>query len=373
MKNKRKYHNCKVCKENNILYTTNNLQNHLTIDHNMTLNEYFEKYYNIPNNVGYTLDINAFWTIVEELGQYYTNDCIAHFKNILKQVDNNAARLNIRLNGYVYDILNYLNITMGNKTNRRTKIMLDAMNIAHITKNERYESDEMCQCNICRQKIQITRVLWHANLKHHIQPIEYLNKYYNIPLDINMDFITMPLVFNMVEEMSNFNGKFTDYRTLYKHILNQYDDYKQVSINYQYDILKICRALGLLTKTNNEVLTTAFNSPIKRGFRSDLNQTFRSSWEANFARILNFENIEYKYESYAFDVNLNGTPKKYIPDFFIKDNIFFEVKGQWKHSSKQKVQAFKQQYPQYVLCIIDKNIYNILYNQYHKKISTWEV
>ena len=54
-----------------------------------------------------------------------------HFQTILAQVDNNAARLNIRLNGYVYDILNYLNIIMGNRTNRRTPIMLDAMNIVH--------------------------------------------------------------------------------------------------------------------------------------------------------------------------------------------------------------------------------------------------
>ena len=230
----------------------------------------------------------------------------------------------------------------------------------------------MCQCNICQQNIQVTRVLWHVKLKHHIQPIEYLNKYYNIPLDTNMKFITMPLVFNMIEEISKFNGKFNNYRELYKYILNQYNnDYKQISINFQYNILKICRALNLLTEENNKLLLT-YNSPIQKGFRNDLNQVFRSSWEANFARILKFENIKYKYEQQIFDVDLNGIIKKYIPDFCINNNIFFEIKGQWKRFNKQKVQAFKEQYPQYMLCVIDKDIYNILVHQYRLIIHNWE-
>ena len=374
MKRVRKYHNCKICKENNILYTTNTLQSHLLKNHNITLNEYFEKYYNIPNNPDYIIDINAFWIIIKELNRYHVKDCIKHFQTILAQVNNNAARLSCRLNNYVYDILNYLNITMGNKTNRRTKMELDIMNINHIIKDKRYESDETCKCNICGQIIQITRVLWHAARKHHVQSIDYLNKYYNIPLDIDMNFITMPLVFNMVEEMNNFNNKFTDYRELYKYILNQYNnDYKQIAINYQYNILKICRALGLLTKTNNRLLTTIFDNPIKNGFRKDLNQAFRSSWEANFARILNFENIQYEYEQQIFDINLNGITKKYIPDFYIGNNIFIEIKGRWKQSGKHKVQAFKDQYPQYILCVIDKYIYDILTKQYHLLIKNWEI
>lgn len=57
----------------------------------------------------------------------------------------------------------------------------------------------------------------------------------------------------------------------------------------------------------------------KDGYREDLDYGFRSSWEANIARILNYKNINWKYESESIQLNLtnekvNITPI-YIPDF----------------------------------------------------------
>ena len=44
-------------------------------------------------------------------------------------------------------------------------------------------------------------------------------------------------------------------------------------------------------------------SNAKGGIRTDLNAYFRSTWEANYARILNYESIEWKYEAKTFQLD----------------------------------------------------------------------
>ena len=64
----------------------------------------------------------------------------------------------------------------------------------------------------------------------------------------------------------------------------------------------------------------------KGGFREDLNCFFRSTWEANFARALNFLEIKWEYENQKHRVYLGNY--SYLPDFYLpENNLFIEIKG----------------------------------------------
>ena len=76
----------------------------------------------------------------------------------------------------------------------------------------------------------------------------------------------------------------------------------------------------------------------KHGPREDLGNTcFKSSWEANFARVLNLkvsrgELLSWEYEPDVFTVSINGRVLRYIPDFKLAEpgsHVFryVEVKG----------------------------------------------
>lgn len=106
------------------------------------------------------------------------------------------------------------------------------------------------------------------------------------------------------------------------------------------------------------------------GKRKDLNdQYFRSNWEANYARILNEQNIKWEYESQTFDLS-NGT--SYTPDFKIGDKKFVELKGWFDNDSKQKIELFLKEYPDYELDLIGETEYYSLRNLFKHKIPNWE-
>jgi hypothetical protein len=106
------------------------------------------------------------------------------------------------------------------------------------------------------------------------------------------------------------------------------------------------------------------------GKREDLNdQYFRSNWEANYARILNEQKIPWQYEPETFDLS-NGT--SYTPDFKIGENKFVELKGWYDNDSKQKIELFLKEYPQYELDLIGETEYYSLRNLFKSKIPNWE-
>jgi hypothetical protein len=106
------------------------------------------------------------------------------------------------------------------------------------------------------------------------------------------------------------------------------------------------------------------------GKREDLNgQYFRSNWEANYARILNEQKIAWKYEPETFQLS-NGT--SYTPDFKIDENKFIELKGWYDNDSKQKIELFLKEYPQYELDLIGETEYYSLRNLFKHKIPKWE-
>jgi hypothetical protein len=106
------------------------------------------------------------------------------------------------------------------------------------------------------------------------------------------------------------------------------------------------------------------------GKRIDLNnQYFRSNWEANYARILNEQNISWQYEPETFDLS-DGTT--YTPDFKIGDNKFVEIKGWYDKDSRQKISLFLKEYPQYELDLIGESEYYSLRSLFKDKITEWE-
>jgi len=127
----------------------------------------------------------------------------------------------------------------------------------------------------------------------------------------------------------------------------------------------------------------------KCGFREDLQKFFRSRWEANFARILNY-NIEHsclddfkdwKYESKTFSFIYEGRTRYYRSDFYLphgglfNNGLYFEIKGWMSEEDNNKLTACIEQNPSLKLgtglIIIDKKEYKKLADIYREKIL-WE-
>lgn len=109
----------------------------------------------------------------------------------------------------------------------------------------------------------------------------------------------------------------------------------------------------------------------KVGFRDDINHFVRSTWEANFARFLQFMKIDYEYEKHRFKLSNDSA---YSPDFFIKDSgLFIEIKGYMDDKSKEKIKLFRKEYPQYKLKILGVNEYPKFKEIFHIfRIKGWE-
>jgi hypothetical protein len=98
--------------------------------------------------------------------------------------------------------------------------------------------------------------------------------------------------------------------------------------------------------------------------RSDIGDLFtRSSWEANIIRLMNRYKIDFKYEPTCFEFPIKKGTRFYLPDLYIpKTNEYWEIKGRMDVKSKTKISRFRKYYPELPLYIIDKDIYNKLYN-----------
>lgn len=161
-------------------------------------------------------------------------------------------------------------------------------------------------------------------------------------------------------------------RTIYKHWTQTPDGKKKLSeIHTNKKVSSKTRKLisermkNLLHEHPELVYSNA-----NGGKREDLNnQYFRSNWEANYARILNEQNINWIYEPQTFDLS-NGTT--YTPDFKIGEKKFVEIKGWYDQDSKQKIELFLKEYPDHELDLIGESEYYSLRNLFKHKIPTWE-
>ncbi len=108
------------------------------------------------------------------------------------------------------------------------------------------------------------------------------------------------------------------------------------------------------------------------GTREDLGRYFRSRWEANIARILEYESISYDYEAKVI-VLLKGdnSELRYRPDFKLS-NRWIEVKGWWNERSKLIKQLMAEQHPEIQIEYIGEKVYKELEDYYASRIPKWE-
>lgn len=124
----------------------------------------------------------------------------------------------------------------------------------------------------------------------------------------------------------------------------------------------------------------------KNGTRLDLGMCFRSSWEANYARILKFNNKKIDYENDRFTLyeDDGSIANVYTPDFKIDDKIFVEIKGhadasdEWGCScgrcirDKNKMTMMTGQYPEIEVILIGRKEYKELCQKYNCFVDNWE-
>lgn len=110
----------------------------------------------------------------------------------------------------------------------------------------------------------------------------------------------------------------------------------------------------------------------KYGRRKDLNnQFFRSTWEANFARILEYLDMSWEYEPQNKRIRFDSC--SYLPDFYLPAlKLFVEVKGARFEKRSKKIAMLYEKDPNFPIKIIDKEVYKKLTKMYKNKIENWE-
>ena len=121
-----------------------------------------------------------------------------------------------------------------------------------------------------------------------------------------------------------------------------------------------------------------------QGKREDLgNIFFRSSWEANYARYLNFlitQGHLYKWEfepdTFWFESIKRGV-RSYLPDFKLWDTkdsnpYYVEVKGWMDDKSKTKIKRMAKYYPDIRLDVVAKKEYTEIKKKLSRLIQGWE-
>ena len=98
------------------------------------------------------------------------------------------------------------------------------------------------------------------------------------------------------------------------------------------------------------------------GYYMDIHHYVRSGWEHNFARILQWCQLDYDYEKYSFKLSDGSV---YLPDFYVHaDDTFYEIKGEMREASYRKIKLFMDDYPDKKLIVINEKIYRSLLEQF---------
>jgi len=125
-------------------------------------------------------------------------------------------------------------------------------------------------------------------------------------------------------------------------------------------------------------------SHARGGKRDDLDGLYvRSSWEANWARYLNWlkdqgeiEKWEYEPDTFWFDAIKRGN-RSYTPDFKVRwaDGTveYHEVKGYMDRASRTKLNRMRKYYPNVMVKIIDKAAYYSVATDVRSFIPEWEM
>ena len=113
----------------------------------------------------------------------------------------------------------------------------------------------------------------------------------------------------------------------------------------------------------------------RRGYREDLGFYARSSWEANFARILNFLEEEFYYEPKRFVIR--GLHEKvvatYLSDFYlVRLDQYVDIKGFWDENSRAKITMFRNAFPDIKFDVVDSQSYRKMESKFSGLVPNWE-
>jgi hypothetical protein len=108
----------------------------------------------------------------------------------------------------------------------------------------------------------------------------------------------------------------------------------------------------------------------------------RSSWEANYARYLQFQKVQglirewdHETETFWFEAIKRGT-RSYLPDFKVTTNTgaeeFHEVKGWMDAPSKTKIRRMAKYHPTVKLVVVDSARYRVLAKQLASIVPGWD-
>ncbi len=149
---------------------------------------------------------------------------------------------------------------------------------------------------------------------------------------------------------------------------------------------KFCSASCSTTYYMKQQLNTnpllGLRKKFSAGKREDLGGLFvRSSWEANYARYLNWlmyigEIKSWEYEPDDFEFPIRHGTTRYLPDFKITNNDnsieYHEVKGYLTPKAKTQIARFHKYYPNLKLIIIDEDNYRAIAKQCKNLVPGWE-
>ena len=121
----------------------------------------------------------------------------------------------------------------------------------------------------------------------------------------------------------------------------------------------------------------------RQGKRADLDDLYvRSSWEANYARYLNWlkeigeiKDWEYEPETFWFHTIKRGT-RSYTPDFRVTNPDgsieYHEVKGWMDQRSRTKLARMAKYYPEIPIVLIDAAVYKGIAANASSIVPNWE-
>ena len=122
----------------------------------------------------------------------------------------------------------------------------------------------------------------------------------------------------------------------------------------------------------------------KKGWRTIGGKSyyFRSSWEANYARVLEawkqqkaLADWEFEPRVFWFEKIKRGV-RSYLPDFKITWNdgkvTWVEIKGYLDPKSKTKLNRMRIYYPEVIITVVGKKEYEKIKGIYQQTLSDWE-
>lgn len=119
----------------------------------------------------------------------------------------------------------------------------------------------------------------------------------------------------------------------------------------------------------------------KSGRRTDLgNKYFRSTWEANYARYLNWlksqgQIKDWQYETKVFTFPVKRGTTEYRPDFLVTyedGSEWHEIKGHMDAKSNTRLKRMAKYYPDEKIILIDSSVYKDLEKMFKRVIENWE-